>query len=48
VRTIVTDLAVVDVDADGFVLREVAPGVTGDEVRGCSPPAPLRGRTGRA
>jgi 3-oxoacid CoA-transferase subunit B len=41
VRTIVTDLAVVDVDAGGFVLREVAPGVTVDEVRGVTA-APLR------
>ena len=27
VRTVVTDLAVIDVDADGFLLREVAPGM---------------------
>jgi 3-oxoacid CoA-transferase len=36
VRTIVTDLAVVDVDDDGFLLREVAPGVTVDDVRGAT------------
>jgi 3-oxoacid CoA-transferase subunit B len=32
VNRVVTDLAVVDVTAEGFVLREVAPGVTPDEV----------------
>ncbi len=41
VRTIVTDLAVVDVEPDGFVLREVAPGVGVDEVR-VATGAPLR------
>ena len=28
----ITDLAVIDVTPDGFVLREVAPGVTAEEV----------------
>jgi 3-oxoacid CoA-transferase len=33
VATVVTDLAVVDVGRDGFVLRELAPGVAVDDVR---------------
>jgi 3-oxoacid CoA-transferase subunit B len=33
VRTVVTDLALIDVAAGGFVLREVAPGVQIDDVR---------------
>jgi 3-oxoacid CoA-transferase subunit B len=33
VRTVVTDFAVIDIDAEGFLLREVAPGVTVDDVR---------------
>jgi 3-oxoacid CoA-transferase B subunit len=33
VNTIITDLAVIDVTAEGLVLREVAPGFTPDEVQ---------------
>jgi 3-oxoacid CoA-transferase len=33
VRAVVTDLAYFDIDADGFVLRELAPGVGVDDVR---------------
>jgi 3-oxoacid CoA-transferase len=41
VSTVVTDLAVIDVDDGGFVLREVAPGVSVEDVRGATA-APLR------
>jgi 3-oxoacid CoA-transferase len=41
VRTVVTDLALIDVDSGGFVLREVAPGVGVDDVRRLTG-APLR------
>jgi len=41
VRTVVTDFALLDVEPDGFVLREVAPGVTVDDVRRLTA-APLR------
>jgi 3-oxoacid CoA-transferase len=41
VTSVVTDLAYLDIDADGFLLREVAPGVTVDDVRAATG-APLR------
>ena len=33
VHRIITDLAVIDVTAKGLVLKEVAPGITGSQVR---------------
>ena len=38
VQRIITDLAVLDVTDDGLVLRELAPGVTVDDVRGRTEP----------
>jgi len=41
VQNVVTDLAWIDVDTDGFLLREIAPGLTVDDVRAATG-APLR------
>ncbi|MGH7895048.1 MAG: 3-oxoacid CoA-transferase [Candidatus Binatia bacterium] len=41
VATVVSDLAVIDVDRDGFLLRELAPGLGVDDVRAVTG-APLR------
>ena len=38
IQRIITDLAVLDVEPDGLVLRELAPGVTVDEVRSVTEP----------
>src|SRR5437868_5721404 len=38
VQTIITDLAVIDITSSGLMLRELGPGVTGDEVRAATEP----------
>ncbi len=41
VQRIITDLGVLDVTADGLVLRELAPGVTAEEIRDKTEPPVL-------
>ncbi|MBI3782658.1 MAG: 3-oxoacid CoA-transferase subunit A [Deltaproteobacteria bacterium] len=41
VQSVVTDLAWIDIDAEGFLLRQFAPGLSVDDVRGATA-APLR------
>jgi len=36
VKSVVTDLAWIDIDGEGFLLREVAPGVSVDDVKKCT------------
>ena len=38
VQRIITDLCVIDIESEGLVLRELAPGVTTDEVRAVTEP----------
>ena len=45
VHRIITDLAVIDVEPRGLVLREVAPGVTADEVQAQTEPMLIREMT---
>jgi 3-oxoacid CoA-transferase len=45
VKSVVTDLAWIDVDADGFLLRELAPGLSVDDVKAVTA-APLRAAAG--
>jgi 3-oxoacid CoA-transferase subunit B len=46
VKTIVTDMAVIDVKPDGLVLREVAPGFTAEEIQAVTEPTlRVSGRT---
>jgi 3-oxoacid CoA-transferase subunit B len=36
VQRIITDLAVIDVESEGLLLRETAPGISADDVRGAT------------
>jgi acyl CoA:acetate/3-ketoacid CoA transferase beta subunit len=38
VTTVITDLAVIDVFSNGLQLREVAPGVSGEEIQSVTQP----------